>query len=117
MSLIDEFRSISAGANAAAKGLQLVNTDGIEAAAIRLNDLNDQISGDFDAMVKQANRLETDWKSAAGSLACTKMYELFKNSEVRYSVLKNYVNMLNQQVSPGYKSAENANTTLADQFK
>ena len=68
-------------------------------------------------MEKESKRLEADWNSSAGDTARTIMYEIFKNSEVRYSVIQNYVNMLNQQVIPGYESAEEPNTSLADQFK
>jgi hypothetical protein len=32
-------------------------------------------------------------------------------------VLQNYINLLEQQVNPGYVSAEAANTKLADKFK
>ena len=100
-----------------AKYNQLVDTQGISTAAVKLRNINDNISSHFDTLAKKAKFLETDWNSAAGSLACSKMYELFKNSEIRYSVIQNYINMLEQQVNPGYESAEEANTTLADQFK
>lgn len=100
-----------------AKYKQLVDTEGIYAAAVKLRNTNDDINGQFDVLIQKAKSLETDWNSAAGSLACSKMYELFKNSEIRYSVIQNYINMLEQQVNPGYESAEEANTTLADQFK
>ena len=102
---------------AKAKYNQLVNTEGISTAAVRLRNANDNISSKFDTLTKKAKALESDWNSSAGSLACSKMYELFKLSETRYSVIQNYINMLEQQVNPGYESAEKANKTLADQFK
>lgn len=100
-----------------AKYKQLVNTEGIAAAAVKLRNINNNISSQFDTLTKKAKSLETDWNSPAGSLACSKMYELFKNSEIRYSVIQNYINLLEQQVKPSYESAEETNTTLADQFK
>lgn len=96
---------------------QLVNTEGISTAATKLRTVNDNISGKFDTLTKKARVLESDWNSSAGSLACSKMYELFKLNETRYSVIQNYINMLEQQVDPNYESAEEANKTLADQFK
>lgn len=102
---------------AKAKYKQLVNTDGISTAAAKLRNANDNISSKFDTLAKRAKSLESDWNSSAGGLACSKMYELFKTSEIRYSVIQNYINMLEQQVNPSYQSAEEANTTLADQFK
>ncbi len=96
---------------------QLVNTEGISTAAVKLRSTNDNINSKFDTLTKKASSLESDWNSSAGSLACSKMYELFKLSEVRYSVIQNYVNMLEQQIDPNYNSTEEANTTLADQFK
>lgn len=100
-----------------AKYKQLVNTEGISTAATKLRNVNENISGKFDTLTKKAKSIESNWSSPAGSLACSKMYELFKNSEIRYSVIQNYINMLEQQVDPSYESAEEANKTLADQFK
>lgn len=102
---------------AKAKYKQLVNTEGISTAATKLRNVNENISGKFDTLTKKAKSLESDWNSAAGSLACSKMYELFKLDETRYSVIQNYINMLEQQIDPNYESAEETNTTLADQFK
>ncbi len=99
------------------KHKQLVNTEGISTAATKLRNVNDNISDEFDTLTKKAKLLESDWKSAAGSLACSKMYELFKYSEVRYAVIQNYINTLEQQVNPNYESAEDSNTKLADKFK
>ena len=96
---------------------QLVNTEGISTAAVKLRTVNNNISSKFNTLTKKARSLENDWSSSAGSLACSKMYELFKLSETRYSVIQNYINLLEQQVNSNYGSAEKANTTLADQFK
>ncbi len=96
---------------------QHVNTEGVSSAAVKLRNINDKISQKFDELVRNAKTLEQDWSSPAGNIACSMMYELFKNSEVRYSVIQNYINLLEQQVNPGYESAEKANGTLADQFR
>ena len=98
-------------------GSHLVNSELIGAAVSGLRGQNQSINNDFEGFKKKAGALESKWNSAAGSRACTQMYQLFKVNETRSSVLQNYINILEQQVSPGYISAENANTTLADQFK
>lgn len=96
---------------------QFVNTEGIATAATKLRNTNENISSEFNTLAKKAKSLESDWNSAAGNIACSKMYELFKNSETRYSVIQNYINMLEQQINPSYEGGEDANKTLADQFK
>lgn len=96
---------------------QSINTDRVVYAADKLRKTNTTINNEFRTLQKVAKRLESDWKSAAGSLAHTTMYQLLKNNEVRSDVIQNYINMLEQQVNPGYLNAENANTKLADKFK
>lgn len=96
---------------------QRVDSEKIAAAADALQSANERIGTEFEAMKKKAKALERDWNSRAGTRAKTTMYELFKTSEVRASVLQNYVAMLKQQVNPGYLDTERVNTQLADKFK
>lgn len=96
---------------------QVVNTDRIMYAASQLRTADNNINNEFRNLQIKGKQLESNWKSAAGSVAQTTMYQLFRNSEVRSSVLQNYINMLEQQVSPGYIGAETANKKLADSFK
>ncbi len=94
-----------------------INTEGIASAAFNLKRINDAIQSDFEKLEKCSKQIDSDWNSPAGNIASAKMYELFKNSEARYAVLQNYISFLEQQVNPNYNSAEEANTSLADQFK
>lgn len=96
---------------------ELINTEGVAASAANLKRVNENIKRSFDQLTGKARSLESDWNSKAGSIACSKMYELFKISGTRYSVIQNYVNILEQQVDPGYENTEQVNSSLADQFK
>ena len=96
---------------------QSINTDRVMSAANKLRATNSIINNEFRTLHNKAKRLEYDWKSPAGSIAHTTMYHLFANNEVRSTVIQNYINMLEQQVNPGYIDTENANTKLADKFK
>lgn len=98
-------------------GRQFVDTEGIASVITKLRGVNENINSCFNTLEKKAKLLENDWKSPAGSRACTVMYELFNGSETRGYVIQNYINLLEQQINPGYESAENANKSLADQFK
>ena len=96
---------------------QSIDTDRVASAANRLRSTNTAINNEFRTMQNAAKRLESDWNSRAGSAAHSTLYQLCGNNEVRSAVLENYINMLEQQVNPGYVNAENVNTRLADQFK
>ena len=96
---------------------QVVNTDRISSSANKLRIANNNINNEFKTLEKKAKQLDSNWRSAAGDAACTKMYQLFKNNDVRSTVLQNYINMLEQQVNPGYANTETVNTKLADKFK
>ena len=96
---------------------QSINTDRVTSAANKLRTANETINSEFNTLERAAKRLENDWKSAAGSLAHSKIYDLFSNNKERSNVIKNYINMLEQQINPGYVSTENTNTKLADKFK
>jgi len=96
---------------------QAINTDRVTSAANRLRATNNTINNEFRALQNAAKRLEYDWKSPAGSAAQTTMYQLFSNNQTRSDVIQNYINMLEQQVNPGYINAENTNIKLADKFK
>jgi WXG100 family type VII secretion target len=96
---------------------QVVNTDRIVSSANRLHVANNNINSAFQTLQNKAKQLDSNWTGAAGEAARTTMYQLFKNSEVRSAVLRNYINLLERQVSPGYTNAETVNTKLADKFK
>ena len=98
-------------------GSQYIDTEIVEQYAEQLNQINQTIDEDFDSFKSTAVNLEDTWRSAAGTKACTLMYQLFSLSESRSNVISNYVNVFKQQVDPNYISAENTNTSLADEFK
>lgn len=96
---------------------QVVNTDRIVSSAAKIRTVNNNINNAFRTLRNTAKQLDNNWKGQAGETARTTMYQLFNNSETRSAVLQNYISMLEQQVNPGYDSAETTNTKLADKFK
>ena len=96
---------------------QKIDTEKVASAANKLRSANSNINSEFRTLQGKSRQLDSDWKSKAGETARTTMYEIFKSNEERSTVLQNYINMLEQQINPGYIETEDANTTLADQFK
>jgi len=96
---------------------QIINTDRLILSATKLRAVNNSINSAFDTLQTKAKQIDNNWRGAAGDAAKSTMYQLFKYSEARSTVIQNYVNMLEQQVSPGYNNTETVNTKLADQFK
>lgn len=95
---------------------QAIDTDRVTSAANKLRTINTAINNEFRTLQNTAKRLESDWKSAAGSVAHTTIYQLFNNNKARSTVIQNYINTLEQQVNPGYIDAENTNNKLAEKF-
>ena len=96
---------------------QIINTERIAESVNRLQTVNDNIDRAFSDMQRATRYLDSYWKGEAGEKACTTLYQLYQKSETRSAVIQNYVNMLSQQVNPGYFGAESSNKTLADNFK
>ena len=96
---------------------QAINTEMVTSYANKLRTTNNNINNAFDELQRKAKQLETNWKSSAGTTAQTSMYQLFNYRYTRSAVLQNYINMLEQQINPGYTRTETVNTTLADKFK
>lgn len=96
---------------------QIVNTIGITSSSNKLRTANDSINKEFQTMQNMAKKLDSNWRGAAGEAARTTMYQLFKYSDERSKVIQNYINMLEQQINPGYTDSETVNTKLADKFK
>ena len=96
---------------------QVVNTIGINDAANKLNNANRNIKIAFDSLKSISESRIRSWNGAAGSVAQTKMHELFGASGNRHNVLQNYVNMLLQRINPAYIDTESVNTKLSDKFK
>lgn len=95
----------------------VVDTDRIAAVANKLRTVNTNINREFGVLQSRAGQIDSNWNSMAGDTARTMMYQLFKQNEMRSMVLQNYINMLEQQVAPGYINAETVNEKLADKFK
>lgn len=96
---------------------QVVDTDMIRDAVSKLRTADRNMNNEFRTLQNKAKQLDTNWRSAAATAAQTAIYRLFQDNEVRSAVLQNYINMLEQQVNPGYTEAETANKKLADSFK
>lgn len=114
----DEIKKYDIGTLAKLKeGSQYIDTETVTQFADGLNSVNQNINDDFERFKAKAETLEDSWHSSAGARACKKMYEIFSLSKSRSAVIQNYVNLFRQQVNPNYISAENTNTSLADEFK
>lgn len=96
---------------------QIVDTDRIASSISRLRTADNNMNREFRSLQNKAKQLNVNWKGAAGTAAQTKVYRLLKDNEVRSTVLQNYINILEQQVNPGYSGAETVNKKLADNFK
>lgn len=96
---------------------QIVNTLGISSSSNKLRTANNNINEEFITLQNKAKELDNNWHGAAGEAARTTMYQLFKYSEERSKVIQNYINILEQQINPGYNNSETVNTKLADKFK
>ena len=96
---------------------QSIDTARVETSANKLRTVNNNINRQFQSFQSSAKQIDNTWKGRAAEQAKTQLQNLVKNSEVRSTVLENYIKMLSQQVDPGYENAETTNTSLADQFK
>lgn len=95
-----------------------INTDAAVTAAGNIKLYNTQIRDGFPNVQTAINRLDNCWEGSAATATISKFNEIkSKFSDARYNVLDNYVNFLLQQVGEGYTQTENANVSLADQFK
>ena len=86
------------------------------ANTIKLN--NSQMRDNFQNVQTAISQLNNSWDGSAANATIGKFNEIkTKFMDARYAVLDNYVNFLLQQVGEGYTQTENANVSLADQFK
>lgn len=95
-----------------------INTDAVVAAANNIKNCNNQIRENFSSVQTALSCLDKCWEGSAASYAIGKFNEMkSKFPDARYSVLDNYVKYLLQLVGEGYIQSEEANISLADQFK
>ena len=95
-----------------------INTDAVLSAANNIKNCNNQIRDGFPSVQKAIICLDNCWDGSASAYAISKFNEMkAKFSDERYSVLDNYVKFLLQQIGEGHTESEDANVSLADQFK
>lgn len=95
-----------------------MNTEAVVTAAGNLKSINNQIRNDFPRLQTAITQLDSAWDGSAATTAISKFNEIkSKFLDARYNVIDNYVKFLLQQVGEGYTQTEDANKSLADQFK
>lgn len=95
-----------------------MDTEAVVTAAGNIKQYNNQMRDGFPAVDTAISRLNASWDGSASNAAIKKFGEIKAQfNDARYTVLDNYVNFLLQQVGEGYTQTENANVSLADQFK
>lgn len=95
-----------------------INTDAAVTAAGNIKLYNTQIRDGFSNVQTAITQLDNCWEGSAATAAISNFNEVkSKFFDARYNVLDNYVNFLLQQVGEGYSQTEDANISLADQFK
>lgn len=95
-----------------------INTDAAVTAAGNIKLYNTQIRDGFSNVQTAITQLDNCWEGSAATAAISSFNEVkSKFFDARYNVLDNYVNFLLQQVGEGYSQTEDANISLADQFK
>ena len=95
-----------------------INTDAVVTAAGNIKLFNTQMREGFANVQTAITKLDQSWDGSAATTAISKFNEIKSQFlDARYNVLNNYVNFLLQQVDEGYTQTEDANVSLADQFK
>lgn len=96
--------------------IQIVDTEAIAATAMVISAANTNMDNAFEAVRRLGGQLDDSWNSAAGSVATSALYQLFRGQEARSACLLNHANILQQVVAPGFEQCEQTNVLLADQF-
>ena len=96
----------------------IVDVDKVKKIASHIATCNNAIKTGFGDMEKRVNSLNSNWDSAVADAVITKFFSI-KNDfySNRYKVVENFTNVLNQQISDGYRQTEVENVSLADLFK
>lgn len=95
-----------------------INTEAVITVANNLKMYNAQMKDEIHNAVTAINKLDKSWDGEAASAAINKFNEIkSKYSETRYDVLDNFVRFLLQEIGEGYTQTEEANKSLASQFK
>ena len=96
--------------------MQKVNTESISAMANAISSTNTTLNSEFYNVQTAGNTMGANWNSDAGSLAISKMYQLFRGNEERSAVMENHANFLRNLVVTNYNASETENTKLSDLF-
>jgi hypothetical protein len=94
-----------------------VEIEAISNGVAALERANANISQEFEKVKRRADSLGDRWRGHAGRDALVLLEEIYRGFDAREGVIRDYAKFLRDQVNPNYKSAEEMNTTLADQFK
>ena len=98
--------------------LMRIDTAQVLEIANSLSKLNDDLQTNLKEAQNAITNLSTVWEGEAATATIdainTFAADYFQNY---YDLINEYVKFLKDNVSSGYESTENANTTLADSFK
>lgn len=95
-----------------------INTEAVVSVANNVKLYNTQMKDGASSVESAIKKLDKSWEGVAATEAISKFNEIqSKFSDSRYSVLNNFVNYLMQQIGEGYSQTEDANKSLAAQFK
>lgn len=95
-----------------------VNTDAVISAAQNIKLYNSMMRDGIMDLNTAMTKLNQAWDGSASNTALSKFEEIkSKMCDARYKVMDNYANFLLQQIGEGYEVVEEANKSLADQFK
>ncbi len=96
---------------------QIIDTVRVSQTITKLKSVNSAIDNEMTVLEGTPKRLEGGWNSMAGDIACGMLRRILPGGKARSTVIRNYINMLEQQVNPGYIATEEHNTKLSDNFK
>ena len=95
-----------------------INTDDVRTTAEQLSSINNLLKGRMGPLATKVRGLGSSWEGSAANATISRFSQISGELEnARYSVLKNYVLFLREQIGEGYDVTEEANISLADRFK
>ena len=95
-----------------------INTLSVSQAAGRIDEHNNAINSEFSDLQKTVDALYRSWEGNAAS-GMQQKFNSMKRSyfEDRSHVVQNFTKVMRDVIGEGYVITENANKSLADQFK
>lgn len=98
------------------------NTDAIQEVAQNIASYNNSIQNQYSIVNTAISKIKNNWSGQAFEIA-EKKYRIFHRcyyegtENTRYSVIDDFVKILNLSIADGYEQTEKLNTKLADAFK